>query len=55
MQPTPVVLPGKSHGQRSLAGYSPRGLERLRHDLAAKQQQPETYVSCLEQGGSEGG
>ena len=21
-QPTPVVLPGKSHGQRSLAGYS---------------------------------
>ena len=24
-QPTPVFLPGKSHGQRSLAGYSPRG------------------------------
>ena len=23
---TPVFLPGKSHGQRSLAGYSPRGL-----------------------------
>ena len=23
--PTPVVLPGKSHGQRSLAGYSPWG------------------------------
>ena len=23
--PTPVFLPGKSHGQRSLAGYSPRG------------------------------
>ena len=23
-QPTPVVLPGKFHGQRSLAGYSPR-------------------------------
>ena len=22
MQPTPVFLPGKSHGQRSLAGYS---------------------------------
>ena len=21
--PTPVVLPGKSHGQRSLVGYSP--------------------------------
>ena len=25
-QPTPVFLPGKSHGQRSLAGYSPWGL-----------------------------
>ena len=24
-QPTPVFLPGKSHRQRSLAGYSPRG------------------------------
>ena len=24
-QLTPVFLPGKSHGQRSLAGYSPRG------------------------------
>ena len=23
--PTPVLLPGKSHGRRSLAGYSPRG------------------------------
>ena len=23
-QPTPVILPGKSHGQRSLMGYSPR-------------------------------
>ena len=22
-QPTPVLLPGKSYGQRSLAGYSP--------------------------------
>ena len=24
-QPTPVFLPEKSHGQRSLVGYSPRG------------------------------
>jgi len=23
--PTPVFLPGKSHGQRSLEGYSPQG------------------------------
>ena len=26
-QPTPVLMPGKPHGRRSLVGYSPRGLE----------------------------
>ena len=26
-QPTPVLLPGKSHGQRSLVGCSPWGRE----------------------------
>ena len=36
-QPTPIFLPGKFHGQRSLAGYSPWGHERVRHDLATKQ------------------
>ena len=36
-QPTPVFLPGKSHGQRSLAGSSPWGRKRVRHDLATKQ------------------
>ena len=33
-QPTPVFLPGKSHGQRSLAGYSPwdcKELDRSKH------------------------
>ena len=30
-QPTPVFLPGESHGQRSLVGYSPWG-HRVRHD-----------------------
>ena len=30
-QPTPVFLPGESHGQRRLAGYSPRG-RKERHD-----------------------
>ena len=29
MQPTPVLLPGKSHGQRSLVGCSPWDLEEL--------------------------
>ena len=38
-QPIPVFLPGKSHGQRSLADYSPCGRKRARHDLATKQQQ----------------
>ena len=28
-QPTLVFLPGKSHGQRSLAGYSPWGREEM--------------------------
>ena len=28
-QPTPVFLPGKFHGQRSLLGYSPWGLKEL--------------------------
>ena len=29
MQPTPVLLPGESHGQRSLVGYSPWGRKEL--------------------------
>ena len=29
MQPTPVFLPGESHGQRSLATYSPWGCKEL--------------------------
>ena len=28
-QPTPVLFPGKSHGQRSLVGYSPWGYKEL--------------------------
>ena len=31
-QPTPVFLPGKSHGQRSVAGLQSLGLQRIRHD-----------------------
>ena len=34
-QPTPVFLPGKSHGQRSLVDYSPCGHKRVGHDLTA--------------------
>ena len=36
-QPTLVFLPGKSHEQRSLTGYSPWGGKRVRHDLVTKQ------------------
>ena len=35
-QATPVFLPGKFHGQRSLAGYSPWGRRRVRHDWASE-------------------
>ena len=28
-QPTPVLLPGKSHGWRSMVGYSPWGCKEL--------------------------
>jgi len=31
-QPTPVFLPGKSHGERSLTGYKSMGLQRVGYD-----------------------
>jgi len=31
-EPTPVFLPGKSYGWRSLVGYSPRGHKRVGHN-----------------------
>ena len=37
MATTLVFLPGKSHGQRSLAGYSAWGLKRVGRDLVTKQ------------------
>ena len=48
-QPTPVFLPGKSHGQRSLVGYSPWGrkesdtTERLRTARIIETIQDETH------------
>ena len=41
--PTPVFLPGKSHGQRSLAGYSPPGNKESgvqRHLVTENNKQP---------------
>ena len=36
-QPTPVVLPAKSHGQRSLTGYSPWGRQEADNTEATEQ------------------
>ena len=36
-QPTPVILPGEPHGERSLTGYSPWG-RKIGHDWASKPQ-----------------
>ena len=47
-QPTPVFWIGQSNGQGSLAGYSPWGHKRVRHDLASKPKpaQPTVSRSC---------
>ena len=45
--PTPVFLPGESHGQRSLVGYSLWGRKRVGHNLATKQQQCQQFVIIL--------
>ena len=40
-QPTPVFLPGKSHGQRNLdSGLQSLGSQRVRYKLVTKQQFP---------------
>ena len=44
-QPTPVFLPGKSHGQRKLVDYSPWGRERSGHDVVTKHQQQSVFFA----------
>ena len=44
-QPTPVFLPGKLHGQRSLVGYGPWGRKRVGHDLAHTHTRTNTSLS----------
>ena len=46
-QPTPVFLPGRSHGPRNLADYSPWGHKKLDHDWATKQQQCRIFFLVL--------
>ena len=43
-QPTPVFIPGKSHGQGSLAVYSPWGCKRVGYNLTAKQQRTTSAI-----------
>ena len=42
-QSTPVFLFGKSHGQRSLVGYSPWGCKRVGHDSVTKSSNHSSY------------
>ena len=42
-QPTSVFLPGESHGQMSLVGYTVHGVSRVRHDLATQPSPPPPY------------
>ena len=43
-QPIPIFLSGKSHGYRSLVGYSPWGHKRVGHDLVTK---TTTTCTCI--------
>ena len=49
-QPTLVFFPREFHGQISLEGYSPKGLQRVRHDwsdLAHTHTQTVLHIDCL--------
>ena len=46
-QPTPVFLPGKSHGERSLAGYSPQQVTKVGFDLVTKPPPPKLALGIL--------
>ena len=46
-QPTPIVLPGKSHGQRNLATCSPWGWKRVGQNWVTKQQQITLILCCI--------
>ena len=45
-QPTPAFLPGESHGQKSLAGYSPWG-RRVRHDWATERTHTHRHIFII--------
>ena len=41
------ILPGKSHGQRNLVGYSLWVAKRVRHDLVTKQHNDKFKTSMI--------
>ena len=45
-QPTPVLWPGKFHGQRSLGDPQPMGSQRVRHDWACIHSVPHKLPQC---------
>ena len=47
--PLQLFLLGKSHGHRSLMGYRPRGLKRVRHTLETKMIKTTTIPLCHSQ------
>ena len=50
-QPTPVFLPGESHGRRSLAGYSPQGCKELDTTEATQHaHMPCYHIKCTDLG-----
>ena len=41
--PTPVFMPGKSHGLKRLMGYCPWGHKKVRYDLVTEQAHTHTH------------
>ena len=52
---TPVFLTGKSHGQRSLAGYSPWGLKELDSTEHLKNNEVQFHEAAMRAKGENGG
>ena len=55
-QPTPVFLPGESHGQRSLVGYNPWGCKEsdTTERLSRQQREQEAARGETDRGGDLG-
>ena len=47
VQPSPIFLLGKSHGQQNLVDCNPWGHKGVSHDLATKQQQQKEFIHSV--------